>query len=164
MSKIENVFYSSPDPNVKRQKSKKSEKSKISGSSTTKEMTFEEILMPKEVELNAENVEREKIEILLKQIGNQGEKLKRSKQLEDLDKYKKLVKEYISIVLALSENTEQKILWDRKKKEKVTKVHLKIIDHEMLELTRIFIQEQQNTLAIAAKIDKIEGLLVDLKS
>src|SRR4030042_2033602 len=104
------------------------------------------------------------INFLLKEIGKHGENLKRTKLLKDLDLYKKLVKEYLTIVLELSEKTEKIVLWDKSKKQKVTKIHLQVINQELLELTRIFFSEQQNTFAIASKIDMIEGLLVDLRS
>ena len=168
MAKIEDVNIPfNFNPQVSKKKSKKLEKKAKGSSIFLKEPeTFEEILYDTEIRLEAQEIEKQKtkLENLLKDIGNQGEKLKKSRVLIDLDIYKKLVKKYLSIAIMLSEKTEKKYLWDKFKKEKIAKTHFQIIDKELLELTRIFFTEQQNTFAIAAKIDKIEGLLIDLKS
>ena len=167
MKKIDNTNYLfNYDPQVKKKKSKKSEKSRVKSSITLENSNnFEKILYATEIDLEAQAIEAQKIKLenLLKQIGKQGEKLKKSKHLEDLDVYKKNIKEYLLIFLSLAEKTEKKTTWNKFKKEKTVKIHLEIIDEELLELTKIFFTEQHNTLAIAAKIDKIEGLLVDLR-
>lgn len=104
----------------------------------------------------------EEIQKLLKDIGLQGQLLKRSRNIEDLDVYKKLVKKYLLSILDLSEKAEKKTVYNRFKKEKITKIHLNVIDKELLELTKIFLSEQHDVLKIASKIDKIEGMLIDL--
>jgi uncharacterized protein len=172
MDKINYInHFINPDSNVKKAKSKKKKLNSSDTFFTSKDIsTFDEILNDAYTEetgsLNNEKngIDNDKIEGLLKEIGKQGEKLKKSKHLEDLDQYKKMIKEYLNLILEQSEKVEQKSLWDKNKKQKITKVHLQIINSELLELTKIFFSEQQNTFAIAAKIDRIEGLLVDLKS
>ncbi len=167
MDKIHNIIhYSNLDPKIKKNKSKKNDKLSNKDINFNENSTFEEILETTETnfENNEIKLKEEKLENLLKQIGNTGEKLKKSKLLEDLNSYKNLIKEYLSLVLSLSEETEKKTIWNKAKKEKITKVHIKIINQELLDLTRLFFAGQQNTFTIAAKIDKIEGLLIDLKS
>ena len=166
MDKIQNIsHFSNLDPKIKKKKSKKSDKSLKKNISTNELSTFEEILETEEIEFTNSEIKlnEEKLENLLKQIGNYGEKLKKSKLINDLNVYKNLVKEYISLVISLSEKSEKKIMWNKFKKEKTAKLHFKIINQELLNLTKLFMTEQKNTLAIAAKIDKIEGILIDLK-
>ena len=164
MPKVDSANFFYHDPQIKKEKNKHVNKKK--STVLKKESEFEKTLQFKEVELEQENNNTQESELqnLLKQIGTQGEKLKKNKKFIDLDLYKKHIKKYLSIVIAKTENTKKKILWDKNKKEKIAKIHFQIIDKELLELTRIFFAEQQNTLAIAAKIDKIEGLLIDLRS
>ena len=167
MDKIHNIsHFSNLDPKVKKNKSKKTSNSLKKSILSNELSTFEEILETQEIEYenNEKTLNEEKLENLLKQIGNYGEKLKKSKLLKDLNIYKNLIKEYISMVISLSEKTEKKMMWDKVKKEKITKLHIKIINQELLDLTELFFTEQKNTFAIAAKIDKIEGILIDLKS
>lgn len=104
------------------------------------------------------------LEESLKEIGLLGEKLKRSKSLQDLDDYKKSIKRYIDQIIDKTVKCETKYVWSRAKKEKIPKIHLKIIDRELEELTKIFFDEQKSVFLIASKIDKIEGILVDLSS
>lgn len=167
MDKIQNIFhYSNLDPKIKKNKSKKNDKLSNKSKIFNETSTFEEILETTETdfEKNEINLKEKKLENLLKEIGNAGEKLKKSKLLEDLNTYKNLIKEYLSLVLSLSEKTEKKTIWNKAKKEKIAKVHIKIINQELLDLTRLFFAGQQNTFTIATKIDKIEGLLIDLKT
>ncbi|HOV13707.1 MAG TPA: DUF327 family protein [Spirochaetota bacterium] len=130
-----------------------------------KKSIFDEILN-NEIEKTEEKREAnlEEIQMMLKDVGLQGEVLKKSRNIEDLDKYKKLVKKFIMSIIDVAENTEKKSVYNRIKKEKITKVHLNIIDKELLELTKIFISEQYEVLKVASKIDKIEGMLISILS
>jgi uncharacterized protein len=163
--------FANPDSNIKKVKHKKGKLNSTDAGAESKSATsFDEILNDIQTEetgsLNNEKNElsQKKIETLLKEIGRQGERLKKSRNLEDLDLYKKMIKEYLTLIIRESENIENKNVWNPAKKQKVNKVHLQVINSELLDLTRIFFSEQQNTLAIGAKIDRIEGLLIDLKS
>jgi len=73
-----------------------------------------------------------------------------------------MVKKFLLSAIELSEKVERKTLWNNFKKEKVTKIHLSIIDKELNELTKYFFEEQRDVFKIAAKIDKIEGILIDI--
>ena len=163
--------FSNPESNKKLSKNKKEKlKSESSFLNSSSVSSFDEVLNDSYAEeseaLNGKDKDlpQKRIETLLKEIGKQGERLKKSRNLEDLDIYKKMIKEYISLILKESENIEKRNVWNPSKKQKINKVHLQVINSELLELTRIFFSDQQNNLAIAAKIDKIEGLLIDLKS
>lgn len=167
MDKIPDIFHHSYlDPKIKKNKSKKHNKLSDKDTIFKEKSTFEEIFETTVTDIDKKEIDlqEKKLENLLKEIGSTGEKLKKSKLLEDLNSYKVLIKEYLSLVLSLSEKTEKKTIWDKTKKEKITKVHIKIINQELLDLTKLFFSGQQNTFTIAAKIDKIEGLLIDLKS
>ncbi len=141
----------------------KSKEGKKSVEIKKKDSIFKNILQ-KEIEKkeDVETTNLEEIQKLLKDIGLQGRVLKKSSSIEDLDVYKKLVKKYIMSVIDISENTEKKSVYNRFKREKISKTHLNVIDKELLELTKIFIAEQKDVLKIASKIDKIEGMLIDL--
>lgn len=105
---------------------------------------------------------KEEIATLLREIGKKGEILKKRLILADLDEYKKMVRHFLLTAIELSEKVEKKNLWNSFKKEKVTKIHLTIIDKELNELTKYFLEEQKDVFKIVSKIDKIEGILIDL--
>ena len=169
MDKIQDFdYFYNPLQDIKKKKSKKIKKGKDNKklSDVDQSQKFFEILNDDNVDFDIKEIElnRKKLEDLLKDIGKTGERLKKSRLLIDLNNYKKIVKEYLKIFLEYAEKVEKKKIWDKSKRQKIEKIHLQIINNELLELTRIFFNEQQSTWAIAAKIDKIEGLLIDLMS
>lgn len=105
---------------------------------------------------------KEEISVLLKDIGQQGKRLKQNRTIADLDKYKKLVKSFLTKVISVSEDISVKTIYNTKRKEKISKLHLSIIDNELLQLTKIFIEEQASVIKIASQIDKIEGIILDM--
>jgi uncharacterized protein len=167
MAKIDDFSHITyhPESFLRKSDLDKSDKTKKKSSiNFEKKSAFQEVFSSEMEDSAIENVETTEIERLLKDIGIQGELLKKSKNLEDLDNYKKMVKKFILNIVELSETTEKKVVWNRFKKEKIAKIHLQIIDKELLDLTRIFMSEQYSVLQIASKIDKIQGMLIDLAS
>lgn len=156
-SKFQKEILYNPDLKIEK---KKTEKKKKINDDSFKNLFLEE---GAEIEDSAP-VKEQEIESLLKEIGILGENLKKSRSLEDLDEYKKKVKRFISSIVERSEKADKKVVWNRQKREKVTKIHLNVIDKELLELTRIFMSEQHSVLVIASKIDRIQGILIDTAS
>jgi uncharacterized protein len=166
MAKIDDlnhVLY--PDAFIRKSETKKTgQPKKKSFLESESKSDFQEILFNETLEVEKNDLHSVEIEKLLKDIGIQGEILKKSKDLEDLEKYKKMVHKFVLGIVDVSENTEKKVIWNKFKKEKIAKIHLQVIDKELLELARIFISEQYNVLEVASKIDKIQGMLVDMAS
>jgi len=166
MSKIDNDYSFFGNPQIKNTKLKKSKISNKKISKNDNEFSFEELVFEEEVNFEEDQLkEKDKvIENYLKEIGKQGEKLKKSRHFNDLEIYKNLIKKFLLFAIDLMEKKEKKALWDKTKKQKITKIHITVINKELQELTRIFFDEQKNILAIASKIDKIEGLIINLLS
>lgn len=117
MEKIHNTsYYYNTGHHIEKKKLEKFGKKKTIISEEVD--SFEEIFHSANINVEVEKIkiQEEKLENILKQIGNQGKKLKKTRLLTDLDLYKKLVKKYLSIVLTLAEKTEKKILWNKFKK------------------------------------------------
>jgi len=182
MDKIENSSYIYFNEDQIKKSSEKKKNNKITSDFFEPKTKFNTLILESEMDSIQKkpkaNIEEE-IASLQKELGIQGEVLKKSKSINDLDLYKKIVKKYLSVVISLTEKVEKKELlnWHKYKKEKekktylsVTdikkdaKLHLSIIDKELYELTREFIKSQRNIFLIAAKIDRIEGILVNLLS
>lgn len=168
MEKINNNYYF-VNPEIKN--NNKTEKKKpikgktesLFGSLFTEKIEEEEEINTESDKIDNNNLQV-KIASMLKDIGQQGRTLKRNQTLYELDKYKKMVRDFLRKVVTYAEETEVKTIYNAKRKEKVSKLHLKIIDNELLELTRIFIEEQQSVIKLGSQIDKIEGILLDLAS
>jgi uncharacterized protein YaaR (DUF327 family) len=168
MDKIDlSQYLFNPDPRLKKEKKSNrvssGKKGSIKKTEDNKADNEFSVLLDKPIE-NETPANLEVIEDLLRDIGLSGERLKKKRDFNELEQYKKLVSKLIKDVIQVSITSENKTLWNSKRKEKVTKVHITVLNNELLELTRIFFEEQKNTLAIAAKIDKIEGMLIDMVS
>ncbi len=167
MEKLDNHAYIvNNDLYLKNRELNRPADNKKSENINKKKRSFFGEILESELEKNENNIQKDinEIQNMLRDIGLQGENLKKSRNIEDLDIYKKLVKKYITTIVNISEDTEKKSVYNRIKKEKITKVHLNIIDKELLELTKIFMSEQYEVLKIANKIDKIEGLIISIFS
>lgn len=165
MSKIDetNLFLNA-NAYFQKKPIKKQEKSDVIKSKKT---LFDNLLSTEESQQLTENESYDnnrEIETQLKEIGIIGEKIKKNRNLTDLDQYKKKIKAFISLIINKSESIDTKFVWNKTRKEKIAKVHLKVIDKELKELTNIFFSEQRSVLKIASQIDKIEGILIDLSS
>ncbi|MCG8569465.1 MAG: YaaR family protein [Spirochaetes bacterium] len=123
---------------------------------TSEQQAIEQLEISNDVEVQLDH--------LLTEIGKQGKLLKRNLNLQNLNKYKMLIQQFLKKIMESATQLENKVLWNKFKKEKIAKVHYLILNKELLELTQYFMQTQLNVLAIAAKIDRIEGLLIDLKT
>ena len=162
MTKINNNYLF--NPSIKQKKTNKNKKTHNSGGISS----FNNILQQNTIEnqldktsLEPGSVSENEISLLLKDVGIQGKALKRQPNLEEFDKYRRLVGQLLSKILKESESVHKKEVRNFFKKEKVTKIHLKVVNQELLELTDLFMKGQKDIIKIAGKIDKIEGILID---
>lgn len=163
MDKINNNYFFL-NPEIKNTDDQK--KTKKSSTIARQASLFQKMLMQEEepVEQVSENKNELNDEIanLLKDISAKGRNLKKYKKVEDLEDYKKLIQSLLKKVVSSTEKVEKKATF--KNGQKNFKLHLQVINKNLLELTREFMKQQKSVIAIATKIDSIEGLLLDLLS
>lgn len=163
MDKINNNYFFL-NPEIKNTDDQK--KTKKSSTIARQASLFQKMLMQEEehIEPVSENKNELNDEIanLLKDISAKGRNLKKYKKVEDLEDYKKLIQNLLKKVVSSTEKVEKKATF--KNGQKNFKLHLQVINKNLLELTREFMKQQKSVIAIATKIDSIEGLLLDLLS
>lgn len=163
MDKINNNYFFL-NPEIKNTDDQK--KTKKSSTIARQASLFQKMLMQEEehIEPVSENKNELNDEIanLLKNISAKGRNLKKYKKVEDLEDYKKLIQSLLKKVVSSTEKVEKKATF--KNGQKNFKLHLQVINKNLLELTREFMKQQKSVIAIATKIDSIEGLLLDLLS
>lgn len=164
MEKINESNYLYQQSNRTNNNSNIKKKNETKNITTKKTDSFFDFLKTEEKENEENNLSLQKDQLinLLKDIGKKGEQLKKNLTIENLTEYKKMVKSFLLSAIELSEKVERKSMWNSFKKEKVTKVHVEIVDRELSELTKYFFEEQKDVFKIANKIDKIEGILIDI--
>jgi uncharacterized protein YaaR (DUF327 family) len=104
---------------------------------------------------------RDRLQQLLDDIDQQGQKLSEHRTFHELRKYKDLVKQYMSEVAKHGIGLHQSETWDPYSGNKQLKT-IKTVDAKLMELTRHVLEEQNSTLSILEKIGEIKGLLINL--
>lgn len=123
-----------------------------------------------EEELKTATKEKLKVyfEDLLNQIESQGKILVQSPIYENFTQYKNLVKTFMEKVTKNLYMVEEKVTTVRNTQTQIgqRKVYIiiKEINKNLAELTEEILQEQTNPINIAAKVEMIQGLLMDLYS
>ncbi|MGL4802938.1 MAG: YaaR family protein [Cetobacterium sp.] len=101
---------------------------------------------------------KEELEAYIKEIKELGQKITITKEYPDIVKYKQTIKSYLkSIVNYVYDLNKKDSFWDTRYFKTVN-----IVNEKLEELTREFIYEQKENIDIAAKIDNINGLLLDI--
>ena len=95
---------------------------------------------------------------MIDDIKKKGERLVITKNYVDVKMYKKIIKEYLESVMGYMYSVKKDVsFWQ-------TQYFMTVdtIDGKLEELTNILVEDQKENLLVAATIDEITGLLVDI--
>ncbi|NLW39589.1 MAG: YaaR family protein [Tissierellia bacterium] len=118
--------------------------------------TFKKKLM----EIEQEQI-REQLKVLYDKIELQSDKLRDKLFIEDLMEYKKLVREFLDVTVNNSHIFYQENSLDRRGRHRIYSL-VKKVDNELDELTRDFLNIEENRLRILKRLEDIRGLLLDI--
>ena len=105
-----------------------------------------------------ERKSQEQLKKMCDDIKKRGNRLVLTKTYADVRMYKKMIKEYLESVLQYMYDTKKDIsFWQTQ-----YFVTVDIIDEKLDELTNALLGEEKETLDVAATIDEIQGLIVDI--
>lgn len=100
----------------------------------------------------------EQLKEMFDNIKKKGNRLAITKSYVDVKAYKKMIKEYLDSVLNFMYGVKKDIsFWQTQ-----YFITVDTIDQKLEELTEMLISEQKDNLNVAATIDDISGLLVDI--
>lgn len=102
-----------------------------------------------------------KLNIMIKDINVQGEKIGKHMDIKDMKKYRELVKDFINEVVTHSHKFSRENFLDKRGRHRVYGI-VKLIDKNVDDLAQELLKEEKNHLNILGKIDEIRGLLLDL--
>jgi len=143
-----------PSSRIKRGE-KKRRKNKIF-TEENKEGAFREKLD----QINRKEV-KERLDRLFNVIDQQGEKLKKTLDKNDLVEYRKRVREFLRVIQSEFSGASQSFSWDGRGNMKTYTI-INRVDRNLGILHDLFIEEQADALKILKRIDEIRGLLLDL--
>lgn len=104
---------------------------------------------------------KEELKILYDRIEAQSSKLKDSLFIEDLIEYKRLVKEFLNITVKNSHVFYKENSLDRRGRHRIYSL-VKRVDNELDELTKDFLNIENNRLKILSRLEYIKGILLDI--
>ncbi|ADU30017.1 YaaR family protein [Evansella cellulosilytica] len=103
----------------------------------------------------------ERLNELMHKIDDQGKSLAESRTVEELRKYKQLVKEFMDDAVKLGLSLEERKGFNRRGRTKVYKI-VKEVDRKLLDLTDAVLKQQKKGLDILDMVGEIKGLLVNI--
>lgn len=108
-----------------------------------------------------QNAALEKMNGMMKDIETQGEKLAEHRTIDDLRKYKKMVKEFMEEAVNSGLQLEEQRGFNRRGRTKVYKI-VKEVDSRLTQLANDVINKEKSQLDILGKVGEIQGLLINI--
>jgi uncharacterized protein YaaR (DUF327 family) len=103
----------------------------------------------------------QRLDELVNNIIKQGETLAKRIDIRELKIYKKLISEFLAIVLSNSRKFSKRSTLDRRGRHKVYAI-IKNINSELDQLTQDVLSGETDNISLLKRIDDIRGLIMDL--
>ncbi len=103
----------------------------------------------------------ERLNTLLDEITNQGERIAQHMDIRDMKKYRGLVKDFLNEVVNRSHKFSRENFLDRRGRHRVYGI-IRLVDANLDELAGELVKEEKDHLSILGKIGEIQGLLLDI--
>lgn len=106
---------------------------------------------------------RDRLDAYIQEITAQGERLSQTPTYAELKAYRTLISKFLGEVVSQLYTVDSQAGWDRHGRQKMYTT-IKQLDDELAGLTEDIRQGQERQMAIAARLDGIRGMLIDLYS
>ena len=140
---------------------RKDENKRARGASAT-DRDFSEVAAETEFAASVDAVSEDEAAALLDAVFSVGDRLKRSQDAQTFAEYRQAVRSFLSAVvgggIAIEERTSGSSVQRRKRYSLI-----QVIDAKLEQLAAGMISSQRQQLDLLAKVDEINGLLVDLR-
>ncbi|WP_432408828.1 YaaR family protein [Wukongibacter sp. M2B1] len=104
---------------------------------------------------------QEKLHTLLNDINAQSKEIEKKFDLSEVIKYKKLVKEFLTLTVNNSHKFSKENFLDRRGRHRVLSI-VRQVDGELEGLTQDFLKKEKDKLKIINRLDGIRGMLLDI--
>ena len=106
---------------------------------------------------------KQKLSSLMENINQQGDKIAKHMDINDLQKYRELVKEFMNEVVNRSHEFTRENFLDRKGRHRVYGM-IRQVDDNLDGLAKELVKEEKDHIAVLGHIDEIRGLLLDIST
>jgi uncharacterized protein YaaR (DUF327 family) len=100
---------------------------------------------------------------LMKEISEQGDKISKHMDIKDMKKYRALVKDFMNEVVSRSHEFSRENFLDRRGRHRVYGI-VRLVDENLDELAKELMNDEKDHINILSKIDEIKGLLLDINT
>lgn len=104
---------------------------------------------------------QEKLNGLLQEITEQGEKISKKRDIRDMKHYRGLIKDFLNEVVTHSHSFARENFLDRRGRHRVYGI-IRLIDDNLDQLAQELMKEEKDQIKILDKIGEIRGLLLDI--
>ena len=106
---------------------------------------------------------QEKLNSMMEEITVQGDKISKHMDINDMKKYRELVKGFLNEVVSRSHEFSRENFLDRRGRHRVYGI-VRLVDKNLDDLAGELVKDEKDHLAIISKIDDIRGLLLDIST
>lgn len=98
---------------------------------------------------------------MLEEITRQGDQLAKKRDIKDMKRYRGLIKDFMNEIVSRSHEFSRENFLDRKGRHRVYGI-VRLVDENLDALAQELMKDEQDHMAILAKIGEIRGLLLDI--
>ncbi len=102
-----------------------------------------------------------KLTALLEEITNQGESIKKRRDIKEMKRYREMIKEFMNEITTRSHKFSRENFLDRRGRHRVYGM-IRQVNKNLDDLAEALLSEEQDSITILSKIDEIRGLLLDI--
>lgn len=136
-------------------------KTNVIKSSQKEKTTSASVMFAEIVAKSQESFVYERFQQLVQQIEDQGKKLIESRSIEDLRKYKQLVKMLLNDAVKKGLQLSEQRGFNWTGRQRIYKI-VKEIDRKLLDLTNHTLQNEQEGVDLLTAIGEIQGLIINI--
>lgn len=109
----------------------------------------------------AESELQEKLSIMMGQITEQGNSIKKRRNISDMRRYRELIKSFLNEIVNRSHEFTRENFLDRRGRHRVYGI-IRLVDENLDKLAQELIEEEKDGIEIIRLVDEIQGLLLDI--
>lgn len=137
------------------------ERAKVEGVKQNKQTTSADISFRELMSDKRDSRAHERLSTMLEGIKDQGKVLSEKKTVDNLMKYKKMVKEFLNEAVEHGLNLEKRGGFRRGGRSRILKL-VSQVDKKLLEVTDAVINDEKKGLNVLTLVGEIEGLLINI--
>ena len=103
----------------------------------------------------------ERLSALMGEINEQGEKIKKHRDIKDMRHYRALIKDFMNEVVNRSHKFSRENFLDKRGRHRVYGM-IRLVDEKLDAIAAELIKDEQDVMLILGNIDEIRGLLLDI--